>query len=240
MLIVQLVIIQAITFIALVFSLRKIMYSTSFAEVKRLQQLTQESAKKSQELAEKIEEAERHYREKTENAEAEAKNIKAQAEKEAGKIKEEIVNKARQESDHIVNRALNSKERVREEIRQEVRDECIKLFSRIISEILGSKNQKLLQEGLISDIVQEIEKTDSAKLTTASDKGELLTAQRIDKDRKEQIERILVKKIGKEISLEEKLDENIIAGIVIKLGSLLIDGSLSGKLKEAAEALKKG
>jgi F0F1-type ATP synthase delta subunit len=39
--------------------------------------------------------------------------------------------------------------------------------------------------------------------------------------------------------LEEHKDKNLIAGITIKLGSLVIDGSLQGKLKEASEALKK-
>ena len=64
MLIIQMIIIQVITFAALVFVLRKIMYSASFGETKRLQQLNQENAKKAQELVNKIEEAEKQYQEK--------------------------------------------------------------------------------------------------------------------------------------------------------------------------------
>ena len=57
MLITQLIIIQVITFMALVFVLRKIMYSASFMETKRLQQLSQENERRTRELAKKIEEA---------------------------------------------------------------------------------------------------------------------------------------------------------------------------------------
>ena len=59
MLLIQMIIIQVVTFAALVLVLRKIMYSTSFMETRRLQKLNQENTQKAMELAKRIEESER-------------------------------------------------------------------------------------------------------------------------------------------------------------------------------------
>ena len=239
MLIVQLVIIQIITFFALVFVLRKIMYSASFMETKRLQQLSEENSKKAQELAAKLEDAQKQYQEKLEMAEKEAKRLKAQAEEEIQKLKEDILNKARQEGERIVNQALNTKEKLKEEIESRMVEKSIEQSLRLIHTVLSAENQLSVHEGLVENILEEIEKTAPEKLKINIHKGELLTPYEIPKPKKEKIMVVLSKKSGKEISLEEKIDKNIIAGITIKLGSLVIDGSLANKLREAAEALKK-
>ena len=239
MLIIQLIIIQMITFAALVFVLRKIMYSTSLGETKRLQKLNQENAKKAQELANKIEEAERQYKEKIARAEDEIRKLKLEAKEEAEKLKEEALNKAKQESERIVNQALNTKEKLKEEIASQMKGKSVEQSVRLIQDVLNSKNQKLVHEGLIDDVIEEIEKLEQGRLQARTDKGELITPHAIDKSRKEKIKAVLSKKTGKKIALEEKIDKEVIAGITIKLGSLVIDGSLAGKLKEAVEALRK-
>jgi len=240
MLIIQLIIIQIITFLALVFVLRKIMYSASFMETKRLQQLSEENSKKAQELAAKLEDAQRQYQEKLESAEKEAKRLKAQAEEEIQKLKEDVLNKARAEGERIVNQALNTKEKLKEEIESQMAEKSIEQSLRLIHTVLSAQNQLSLHQGLVDNILEEIEKTGPEKLKINIHKGKLIMPYEIAKPKKEKIIAVLSKKSGKEISLEEEIDKNIIAGITIKLGSLVIDGSLANKLREAAEALKKG
>ncbi len=239
MLITQLIVIQIITFIALVFVLRKIMYSASFKETKRLQQLSQENARRTQELAKKIEEAETEYKRRIYGAEEEMRRLKAQAQQEIEQLRQESLSKAKQESERIVNQALNAKEKIKEEIEAQMRGKSIALASKLTARILASKNQRLLHEGLIDEILEEIEKIEPSKLQVKVDKGELITPYEIAKAKKDKIASLLSRKTGKEISLEEKIAAEMIAGITIKLGSLVIDGSLAGKLKEAAEIVKK-
>lgn len=239
MLIIQLIIIQVITFVALVLVLRKIMYSASFMETKRLQQLSQENEKRTRELAKKIEEAETEYKRKIYGAEEEARRLKAQAGAEIEKLKEEAMDKAKQESERIINQALNAKEKIREEIEAQLQDKSITLASKLIARVLASRNQRLLHEGLIDEIVEEIEKIEPAKLRVKTGTGQLIAPYEVPKNKKEKMISLLSQKTGKEISLEEKIDPETIAGATIKLGSLVIDGSLAGKLTEAAEIIKK-
>ena len=45
-------------------------------------------------------------------------------------------------------------------------------------------------------------------------------------------------KLGSPTKVQERLDESLIAGLVIKLGGLVIDGSLKNKLNHALKALQ--
>jgi len=236
----QIVLIHFMTFIAVVFVLRKIMYSASFSETKRLQQLNQENAKKAQELANKIEEAERQYKDKLTHAEDEIRKLKLEAKEEAERLKEEAMNKAKQESERIVNQALNTKEKLKEEIETQMRGKTIERSLDLIQDVLSSKNQSMVHEGFIDEVIEEIEKIEQGKLKVQTHKGEIITPYEIERGKRERIKAILSKKTGKKLSLEEKIDKGIIAGITIKLGSLIIDGSLKGKLREVAETLRKG
>ena len=239
MFIIQLIIIQVITFVALVFVLRKIMYSASFTETKRLQQLNRENAKRAQELSAKMEEAEKQCRDKLEAAEREANRLKAQANEENEKLKQEALSKARQEGERIVKQALNTKEKIREELDAQLQQKCADQSLVLIEKVLNSKSVLSLHNALVKDALEEIGKIDASKLAVNTDKGELIAANEITKADKEALVMSISKKTGRNISLEELTDKSLIAGITIRLGSLVIDGSLSGKLKEACEELKK-
>jgi F0F1-type ATP synthase delta subunit len=57
---------------------------------------------------------------------------------------------------------------------------------------------------------------------------------------KERLEKLLAEKFNATIEVNEKVQKDLIAGLVFKLGSLEIDGSLSNRLQEAAAEIKKG
>jgi F0F1-type ATP synthase delta subunit len=56
---------------------------------------------------------------------------------------------------------------------------------------------------------------------------------------KSTIQDILFDKTTYKAEFEEKIDEAIISGLVIDLGSLVLDGSLSNKLRKIIPYLKK-
>ncbi len=48
----------------------------------------------------------------------------------------------------------------------------------------------------------------------------------------EEIKKAAVKKYGKDVSIESKLDASLLGGIQITIGSRQLDGSLKGKLNQ--------
>jgi F-type H+-transporting ATPase subunit delta len=58
-------------------------------------------------------------------------------------------------------------------------------------------------------------------------------------DQKKRLDDLLSTKFGRPIRLVERIDPALLSGMVVKLGSLEIDGSLSSRMKEAIEEVTK-
>ena len=47
----------------------------------------------------------------------------------------------------------------------------------------------------------------------------------------------LIKKLGKQVELEVKIDRSLIGGMILRVGDQVIDGSLKGKLEALERSL---
>ena len=65
------------------------------------------------------------------------------------------------------------------------------------------------------------------------------TASALGKDQRDSIVQALKKRLGREVRLETKIDENLIGGAVIRAGDVVIDGSLRARLDGLTNALVK-
>lgn len=246
------IIINLVTFLAMVFVFRKVMISSSYDETRRLQQQNLENSRKAVELEQKIEEAEKYYKEKLVRAEDEIRKLKERASKEAEALKEQMVTKAKEERDRLIEQAINSREKLREDIEAGLVEKSLELSRRIVTEIFNSEHQKLVYDAFLKEVFEAMEKMD---LGTLKDAGTLPAASRIpsggrqcrvqsshalDPRQRETLIKILSERAGEKISLEEVTDKGLIAGIIVQIGSFRIDGSLAAKFRKAAENIRHG
>jgi len=61
---------------------------------------------------------------------------------------------------------------------------------------------------------------------------EVITAQPLTKEQKEEVVDTLQKKMSCDVDLTEKVDEDIIGGMIVRVGDTIIDGSVQNKLAE--------
>jgi len=230
---IPMIILQVVTFAALVFVLRKLMYSASADEARRLKQMEEEYLRRTQDLAAKMESVDKEYRAKVTIAEEEARRLREEAKVESEKIKEESLAKARDESERIVNQAVNTRSKIKQEIESQVQSRVLDTSRKLVAKVLSSKQLKLMHEGLVEELITELEKSDGRKLTEAPDKGEISVPYEMGKEWVEKIAAAVSKRAGRKVSLSEKADKDVIAGAVIRLGSIIIDGSITGRLKDA-------
>ncbi len=238
MFLIQLVVIQVVTFIALVLVLVKIMHSASFAEIKRMRRLSEENARKLQELNDKMIEAEKMYKDRIEAGEKDANRIRAQAKDDSGKQIEDLLSKARHDAERMLQQALNSKEKIREELELGLRQRTLDQSFVLIRHILNSRHMLLLHQIFVQDVITDMRDIDVSRFKVGTDHGTLIMAHDVEPARREEIAAVLSMKTGRTVLLESSMDDNLIAGIVVKLGNIVIDGSLQGRLKESCEALK--
>jgi F0F1-type ATP synthase delta subunit len=166
-------------------------------------------------------------------AEEEARRLREEAKVEAEKIKEESLTKARDESERIVNQAVNTRSKIKQEIESQVQSKVLDASRKLVAKVLSLKQLKLMHEGLIEELITELEKADGRKLTEAPDRGEISVPYEMGKEWVDKIAAAVSKRAGKKVSLSEKTDKEVVAGAVIKLGSIIIDGSVTGRLKDA-------
>ena len=241
MFLIAFIVINLVTFLAMVLVFRRVMISSSYDETKRLQALNLENAQKATELQEKIEDAEKQYKERLLKAEDEIRRLREKATQEAETVREQILTKARGEKDHMIDQAIGAKKKLREEIENELLDKSLEFSKRILMEILSPEHQKLVCEGILEEILSEMEKMDFAPLKGSAVKQcRVRTSHGLDARQRERLAGVLSDKTGEKISLEESVDKDLIAGVIVHIGSFMIDGSLAARFKKAAEGIRHG
>jgi F-type H+-transporting ATPase subunit b len=233
------VVVQVITFLLLVLLLRRIMHSATANELKRLRDLNLENEKKAEKLAKDLERAEREYERKVARTEAELKSLRAKVREESEKQKEQTLRKAREEGDKIVSQALNVKERIREELEEEMTERSVRFACELIKDVLTAENMTWFHNGLVTDLVAAADKLDGSPFDGIKPgaKAEVRTPYELSGEQLSRLNGALSDRCRQTIQLAQVPDRDVIAGIRITVGSMEIDGSLAGKLRQMAERI---
>ncbi len=229
---IQLIIIQVITFVIIIVFLRKLLYTETTKESDRLKKLRDDFFLKEKELQSRIELAGKEAEGKAEKAEEDAREYLRVKEKEAEEMKQSVISKARDQAEEMIRTAVNSKAKIREEIELEVKKNVPGAAVRIFKEALPQAAIEMIHGELVQEMVDIIKKMERGVFKTRVQKGELLAPYPIRKAEKERIVSALSERAGYDISLTEREDKGLVAGIAVKLGSLVIDGSLENKLRQ--------
>lgn len=98
--------------------------------------------------------------------------------------------------------------------------------------LIKNKNLNSLDE-ILDEIKEMIRKENNILEVTA------LSAIPISGQIKEKIKNVLMDKVNKEIKVNTEIDETLIGGLVIKIGDLIVDGSINGKIQRLKLKIKK-
>ena len=228
----QLIIIQVITFLAIVFALKKFLYTETAKEAIRLRALKEENTRKQKELQERIEAAETADKERIARVEEDNRRNRTNAEKEALEAKNRIIREAKEEAEQIVKAAFNRKEKIREELILELQKKTPAAASRIFKEVLSSEAKKIVHDELVDKVAAHIKKIEQVKFKINVKRVELTSAYPLEGRQKNILAASISDRLGKKIDFDEKEDKKLIAGVIVQLGTLVIDGSLENRLRQ--------
>ena len=230
----KLLLAQGLNFILLLIILRRFLY-------KPILKMLDERRSKAESLqieSSKMEERRKQFEQWTDDQVNEARRksemILLEAEKFAGKLKtrkldEMSVEKQRAllDGQKQLNRDGVALEReLRESIAGETAERMQKLFSEISNDL---ELHDILLDKTIAEFSQyQFDKTQMAKVAQI----EVWTAKDLSKQDKDKLQKILIKRLGREIKIAQSIDPKLIAGVKIILGGFEFDGSLVGRLRK--------
>ncbi|MBI1977443.1 MAG: F0F1 ATP synthase subunit delta [Candidatus Omnitrophica bacterium] len=234
-----LIFIQVVVFATLVLVLRNVLKRHFGTATSHLDVLTQDSERRLNEAKKRTEEANAYYEETIAKAKLDAEKVKQQLIDEGVKEKQDLLDRARKESEEIMERAKSARELIEEELEQRIKDAAKDISLGAIQAALSGKVNEGVQSEWISELLASgFDGLSRLNVPEQVKKIEITSALPLTPAQRKTILTKLSERVGRSLEFEEKLDPKLILGIRASMGSVVVDGSLLWKLKEALEHVR--
>ncbi|MFH1593573.1 MAG: F0F1 ATP synthase subunit delta [Candidatus Omnitrophota bacterium] len=236
MLIASLIILQVIVFSGLIVFLRKIINQNVVKATKHLEQLDEDYSKREKELSRRMEEVKQKSQELLARTREEAEKMKEEIAKEAERERDKMVKEARAQGEDIIKHADRSKQILISEVNDRIAKEAVDKACELVQETLPED----LKKGAHSKWVEELIESDFSKverLQVPEDVEEvnIATAFSLDEEQRKAMHKKINDILGRDVKINERIDPKVVAGLVITIGNLVLDGSLKHRIKEKAK-----
>lgn len=234
-----LLVIQLVVFAGLVIGIRRLLSRNLTDASTHLQGLNAEYARRHEELKTRLEEAERQYKEQMARAQAEAEQLIAQARQEAESSRAKLLEEAHAESERVVQQGLQSRDALRKEIDHMVDVRAIERACELIQQVLPGQLREDIQSHWLDELIHNgLAQLDQVRTEEQVTEAHVTSAFPLNEDQRRALHERLKKKLGHEITMTEETSAQLVAGLTITIGSVVLDGSLASRLKRAARQVQ--
>lgn len=239
MFILSLTLLLVIIFTSMIFFLRNILNRNIGAATAHLEQLSSEYAKKEEETRKQYEDAKRQAQEILANAQKDAEQQKQRILKEAQEEKEKILNEAYQKADEIIQQADRSRQALLDEMNQKIVEKALNRAAELIQEVLPERLRERIHRHWLDELISSsssFEQLDRLHLPEGILEARAISAFALTLEQHKALKAKVEEKLGRQINLKEEVDAGIIAGLIVNIGSLVLDGSLRFKIQQITTA----
>ena len=149
------------------------------------------------------------------------------------------VGDAKKESSRIIEQARKNEAKFRGQIAQEMEEKAVEYGAEVFKLVFSERMGEQLHRQFMDELLDALSEIEGANITVDGDDAEFVSSFAFDDDQKTRFQNLLKDKFDLDIEVKEKVDSSLLAGMVFKLGSLEIDGSLRNRYQEAAQEVKK-
>ena len=224
---------------AIIFIIKRLLLGDTLRAVKRISEAEAEIRKKEESMRQQLEQNERELGEKQAQLEEDFEKRKEEADRQVAQLKEEVIDDAKRDAAGIMDKARKSERKLREQLKQEMEQRAVDLGGRIFSMVFSENVTRELNAVFIDELLDALKETDATGITVDAEDAEFTASHPLTDDQRTRLQSILAEKFGVTVDVSETVREELLAGLILKLGSLEIDGSLLSRLEEAASELKK-
>jgi len=238
-LLVPIVMAHALVLVAIVIIIKRLFVNDAMNAVNRVKQVEAEIRKKEEGIRLQIQEHEKEFLRKKEEREKEIERERDESKKQMDRLREQMLADARADGDRIIQQAKKSEDRLREKIEQDMEEKAVDYGAQLFNLVFSENITEELNRQFMNELLDALDQIDSSTIAVDSTDAEFTLSHPMDPKQKERLEKLLTEKFGADIRVNEKVEEDLLAGMIFKLGSLEIDGSLLNRCREAAAEMKR-
>ncbi|MDD5454123.1 MAG: F0F1 ATP synthase subunit delta [Candidatus Ratteibacteria bacterium] len=235
MFIAKLLIIQGVVFVGLLFFLRYVLTHSVTTATTHLEELSKDYTKKQEEAKKQLEEAKKESSKIVADAQLEAIKHKNETSHEAQKEKDRIIQEAQQKSEQMIKQAEKTCEQLKQEINERIDAGATEKAAELIEKAIPKEFREGLHHLWFKEFLKSDLQIERLHLSKDIKNVEITSAFPLTEEQRKELKNKLAKKLSESIVLKEKVDAVLIAGIIITLGSVVIDGSLKYKIQQEAK-----
>ncbi|MEI6564566.1 MAG: F0F1 ATP synthase subunit delta [bacterium] len=236
---VYLVMAQVAVFIVLVLGLKRLLLGDTQAATGKLREAEAELGRKEEAVRKRMDENEGDFRRKSAEAQEALARARETMEKEVLKARDGLLDEARKERDRILDEANRSKEKLRQELIREAQAQAVQYAGRVYEMVFSEELGRKLDQVFLDELLIALDEMDASSITISAPSIDVVCSHPLDAIHRTHLKDLVARKFGASLEVSEAIDQSLMAGIKIKLGSLEIDGSLKNRFNEAIEELKR-
>ena len=239
MLIVLVILLQVVIFIGLIAVFRRVLNQNVVSATQHLEELNEEYDKKELEIGKRLEEAKLKYEEAMTKAQEEAEKEKTAILKETEAEKDKILNQARTSSEEIIQQAEKSRQLLLSELDERIAKEAINKACELIQDTLPEHFKRDIHSQWIKELTESsFDRLAQLRLPEGIKEVKITSAFSLKEEERKDLFKKLKKILGRDVYLKEEIDTKVVAGIIVAIGSLVLDGRIKNKIKEKAERIR--
>jgi F0F1-type ATP synthase membrane subunit b/b' len=233
--IVSMIAIIVILFVGMVIFLRKFFNREVTSATSHLDTLLTETAAKEEEVKKQYEEAKRQSLEIINNAQKDAAMQKENVLKAAAEEKARILEEAQAKADEVIKQADNARLALLGELQQKINEKAIDKAQELLQDALPESFRREVHSRWVSDVIaNSFQELDRLRVPEGLSEVKVVSAFNLTEEEKSNLKLKLKEKLGFEVKLLEEYDPSLICGLVVNIGSLILDGSLKFKIQGVA------
>ncbi len=233
--IVPLIVLLVVISIVMIMMLRMTLRSQVSNATTHLQELSQEYLKKQEELKAHLESVDRQYQEQVAKAKTEIDRLRTQAEQEMEVDRQRVITHAREEAERIVRQAMESRDALRRELEQSMERHVIDQACALIQQTLSPEFRQQVHTQWWDELTQDgFGGLDRLCVDESVQEAHVRSAFPMTREQQQHLQHRLRAKLNRTLTLHEEVDPSLVAGFVLSLGSVIIDGSMASQLQKMA------
>lgn len=236
---IQLAIIQVITFAAIILVLRFVFSRNLNSALGRLNALHEENLVKEDQLSDELRRAKEERDAEVKKGRDEAVMVIEEAKKEAAALRMKMEADARGQAEKIVQRGREDIEKLKESALKEMEEKSLKTARDMVEAVLSGESKEALWLQMLNEILDEIIALPAEKFSLISDAVKLYSSHPLREPQRERLKGIFKEKLGFSPALDEIIKKELICGLSLEAKGLVVEGNLKNRIERAAKELCK-